>query len=89
MVRTRETSEWAKELSKVFAMRLKELRKISGLSQSELAKKLGVSRENISYYENQKRTPNIIFLGAVSTFFGVSYNYLLGYSNEKIDGKGE
>lgn len=71
------------EITEVFAKRLKELREDSGLNQSQLAEKLGVSRGSISYYENQDRTPDIVFLDKVSTFFGVSLNYLLGHSANK------
>ncbi|MCD8396691.1 MAG: helix-turn-helix transcriptional regulator [Lachnospiraceae bacterium] len=64
-----------------FSIRLKELRETAGLTQAELAEELKVSRGAISYYEKAERTPDIAFLDAVSDLFGVSFDFLLGYSN--------
>lgn len=64
-----------------FAERMKELRTLAGLSQGTLAEKLGVSRGSISFYENCDRVPDIAFLMSASAFFGVSPDYLLGFSS--------
>ena len=65
----------------VFSERLKALREGFNLKQAELAEQLGVSRGSISFYENGDRVPDINFLFAVASFFGVTFDYLLGTSN--------
>lgn len=68
-----------------FAERLKYLREEKKLSQAELAEKLGVSRGSVSYYENCDRVPDILFLSRLCDYFGVSSNYMLGFTdNEKV-----
>lgn len=70
-------------VSHIFAKRLRGLRESVGLSQSDLAEKLGVSRGSISYYENESRVPDILFLEAVSEYFDVGINFLLGHSENQ------
>lgn len=57
---------------------LKQLRNKENLSQSELAEKLGVAKSTISMYEVGKREPDFVTLEAISDFFNVDMNYLLG-----------
>lgn len=71
------------EVNQHFALRLKELREKEKLSQSHLAERLGVSRGSISFYENEERIPDIVFLSKVSKEFNVNVDYLLGYTNIK------
>lgn len=68
-----------------FSTRLKQLRESHGLTQSKLAKALNLSRGAISFYETQSRTPDITVLERVSSYFGVSYDYLLGRSDYPRD----
>jgi len=72
-------------IKQIFATRLKELREASQLSQSQLAERLGVSRGSISFYENGERTPDIVFLDSVASYFNVPIDYLMGYADNKID----
>lgn len=67
-------------VTKVFGERLKTLREAAELTQQQLAEALKVSRGAISYYENGDRTPDIEFLDCASEYFGVSFDYLLGFS---------
>lgn len=60
---------------------LKKLRKSKGLTQAELGKILGVSPSTIGMYEQGRRTPDKDALIAISNYFNVSTDYLLG--NEK------
>ena len=60
---------------------LKKLRKSKGLTQAELGKILGVSPSTIGMYEQGRRTPDKDSLIAISNYFNVSTDYLLG--NEK------
>lgn len=73
----------SKKLLDTFPQRLKELRTTAELTQGQLAEKLGVSRGSISFYENGDRIPDIEFLDSVSSFFGVSINYMLGHANHQ------
>lgn len=61
-----------------FSNNLKQLRKKGNLTQTELASSLGVSRSSISMYENGEREPDFETLKAISNFFHVDMNFLLG-----------
>lgn len=63
---------------KTFGERLKELRIEKGLSVKELSTAIGVSDVAIVYWENDKRTANIVALNTLADFFGVSADYLIG-----------
>lgn len=57
---------------------LKELRANAGIGQIALAKELGVSKGIISLWENGLREPSMSNLIALSEFFGVSIDELVG-----------
>ena len=57
---------------------LKELRQEKGVGQVELAKAIKVSKGIISLWENGLREPKLSNLIALSVFFGVSIDYLVG-----------
>lgn len=57
---------------------LKIIRKQRNLNQQKIAMDLNVSREVISYYENGKRNPDIKMLKALSNYFNVSIDFLIG-----------
>lgn len=63
--------------------RLVKLRKNQGLTQDELAKKVGSSKRNISNYEVGRSYPNVDLLMKLATYFNVSIDYLVGYSDER------
>ncbi|MDE5994781.1 MAG: helix-turn-helix domain-containing protein, partial [Oscillospiraceae bacterium] len=69
-----------KSCKEFFGERLKLLRAQKGISQEALAKKLGISKGSLGFYETCKNTPDIEVLNAVSNFFNVSLDYLLGYT---------
>jgi transcriptional regulator with XRE-family HTH domain len=60
-----------------FGQRLRFLRTKKKISQKNLGIVLGMSQENISFYENSKREPDISTLKKIAEFFGVSLDYLL------------
>lgn len=64
--------------------RIRELRKSHSLSQVELAKQLHVSKQTISNWENNNIPPSIDTLIRIATFFDVSTDYLLGFSNKRM-----
>lgn len=68
----------------MFALRLKELRKRDGYTQSTLAQKLKLSKGTIALWETGKRNPDFEMLESLSNLFTVSYDYLLGKTDESI-----
>jgi transcriptional regulator with XRE-family HTH domain len=69
---------------KIFCERLKELRELKGLTQEEFGKKIGgLSKQTISNYESETRSPALKFIIKTSKHFNVSTDYLLGITNEK------
>ncbi len=57
---------------------LKELRTTNGLGQVTLAKALGVSKGIISLWENGLREPTMSNLIALSEYFDISIDELVG-----------
>lgn len=68
----------------MFGKRIVSLRKEKGLTQSELANRIGISRSALSLYEIEKREPDTGTLLELANYFGVSTDYLLGRSHERI-----
>lgn len=62
----------------MFSERLKQLRKSRNLTQGELADELGVDRSSIGKYESSGVLPSHGVLLALSSFFGVSLDALIG-----------
>lgn len=56
---------------------LKQIRKKKKLSQLKVAMDLSISREALSYYENDKRSPDVPMLLLLSDYFDVSIDYLI------------
>lgn len=70
---------------KHFGDRLKKLRHNNGVTQDILAEYLGISYQAVSKWENNAGFPDISLLPAISGFFGVSTDYLLGIELEKSE----
>lgn len=70
-----------------FGDRLKKLRRDSGITQENLAEHLGISYQAVSKWENNAGFPDISLLPAISGFFEVSTDYLLGIEPEKREEK--
>ena len=62
----------------LFNERLVQLRKEKGLTQVELAKILNTTQRRISYMESSKVEPDLSTLVALSNYFEVSTDYLIG-----------
>ena len=60
-------------------MRLKELRKAKGLTQTQVADELDMPQNTLSQYESGKRKPSRLAISALSKYYGVSINYLIGH----------
>jgi len=64
-----------------FNKRLRQLRHKNNLTQEELARVLGLKPTAISNYESERNEPSFDKLIALSEFFDVSCDYLLGVSD--------
>ena len=72
-----------------FNIRLKQLRQKHKLTQSELAEILGLKPTAVSNYESRRNEPSFEKLIAVSRYFDVSCDYLLGISDAYLPVGGE
>jgi len=70
------------EKKETFGERLKALRLERGLGQIALAKELNVGKSVISLWELNKCEPSLGNLTAISSFFGVSKDYLAGLEDK-------
>jgi len=73
----------------MFGEILRKLREEKGLSQKDLANYLKISRQAYNHYEAEKREPSYETLKALSNYFEVSTDYLLGKSKIKNPEKQE
>ena len=64
--------------------RIHDLRLSRNMSQTELAKSLHVSQQVITKWENNRTEPSSNVLASIADYFGVSADYLLGKTNEKV-----
>ena len=67
-----------------FGENLKNLRKGRGMTQSELGGKIGLSKAVISKYETGLGYPSFDVLIRIAKFFGVTTDFLLGVSGDKL-----
>lgn len=66
-----------------FSNRLISLRKERGLTQEDLAKLIHKKRSTVSGYETEGKEPDLDTVCWLANYFGVSTDYLLGYSDER------
>ncbi len=71
-------------MTQTFSQRLKDLREKNGFGQSRVAGLANVSKAAISAYENGLRQPSYDILIRLAAIFGVSTDYLLGVTNERV-----
>lgn len=72
-----------------FNVRLKQLRQKHKLTQSDLAEILSLKPTAISNYESKRNEPSFSKLIALSKYFDVSCDYLLGISDAYLPIGGE
>ena len=70
-----------------FGERLRRMRTKEYITQGELGAKLGISRAAVSFYELDKREPDIETLCSIRKYFDVSADYLLGLKEDQAEGK--
>ena len=68
-----------------FGKRMRQIRKSRELSQDELAKILGTSKQILSRYEREERSPKIDQVRKYAEKLGVSVDYLLGDDHAEAD----
>ena len=67
---------------------LKRLRLDAGITQKKLSEDLGIGQATISQWENGTTKPTADALIALSEYYGVTSDFILGISHEKEgDGK--
>lgn len=71
------------DIGKVFGERLLKLREERNETQDQLAKAVGITRQSLSRYETNERTPNIELIYNIAKHYEVSADYLLGLSEVK------
>lgn len=62
---------------------LSNLVKLSGKTQKQIAADLSLSQQRFNYYVTGKREPDSETLKALSAYFGVTTDYLLGIEDTK------
>jgi DNA-binding XRE family transcriptional regulator len=55
---------------------LKKARQKAGLTQKQAAEAVGIAESAYQNYENNRRTPNVIYAIKISNVIGISVNYL-------------
>lgn len=63
--------------------RVKQLREEKHITQEKLAKAVGIDRTTISKVESGERELTLDHLQRISKFFDVSFDYVLGTSNDR------
>ena len=71
-------------IAEVFSKRLASLRKERGFRTEELSKIVHLSPRTITMLENGQRNPTVPEVVAFGKFFNVSFDYLLGKSDDRI-----
>ena len=66
----------------MFAERIKKLRKEAGITQAELGKICGLSKGTVAMWEVGQREVTFDTLRKLADYFGVTADYLLGFSDE-------
>ena len=67
--------------TKTLGQRLYECREKTGMKQADVARALNVQRQQISYYENESRQPDLDRLKELARLYGVSTDFLLGMTD--------
>lgn len=69
--------------TRVFAERLSQLRAEKELSLDDLAKAVGTSKTTLNKYELKLREPKLSIVKAISDYFNVNLDWLVGFSEER------
>ena len=69
--------------------RLKSLRKEKDLTQSQLGKEVGFHQRTYSHYEDGSNKPTTFKLLYIAKYYDVSFDYLVGRSDNRVIQKGK
>lgn len=67
----------------MYGNQLKALRESFKLRKKELAKQIGTSHQNITRWENNEVSPNIIFCVKLADFYEITLDELIGRTVKK------
>ena len=70
-----------------FSQRLKQLRRDRHLTQAQVAKRIGVTAAMVSSYETDIRLPSYEVMVRLADLFGVTVDYLLCRTDERLTAK--
>ena len=70
-------------LSETFGKRLRALREQRGLRQEDIGKVINVGKSAVSQWESGARIPDLETVNRLSSYFGVSVDYLLGRTDSR------
>lgn len=68
-----------------FCENLAKLRREKGVSQRKAAGDLQISQALLSHYENGAREPGLAFVCRACDYYGVTADYLLGRTGDRIE----
>ncbi len=69
-----------------FGQKLKQLMRENGITQRQLSHELNIAVSTLNGYANDNREPDFYTLCSLASYFHVSTDYLLDYSNAPKDG---
>ena len=67
----------------IFSKRLKQLRAEQDISLEELGARVNATKTTLSKYENNLREPKMTFAKRLADYFGVSFEWLIGFSDNR------
>ena len=67
------------------ANRIRDLREDRDLRQIDVARATGIDQKTLSNYETGRTTPDSEALWLLADFYGVSIDYLVGRSNQRLE----
>lgn len=74
---------------KIYENRIRALREDRDLRQMDVSIATGIDQKTLSNYETGKTNPDSYSIMRLAEFFGVSTDYLLGYSKFNIKSNGD
>ena len=74
---------------KIYENRIRVLREDRDLRQMDVSIATGIDQKTLSNYETGKTNPDSYSIIRLAEFFGVSTDYLLGYSKFNIKSNGD
>lgn len=74
---------------KIYENRIRALREDRDLRQMDVSIATGIDQKTLSNYETGKTNPDSYSIVRLAEFFGVSTDYLLGYSKFNIKSNGD